>query len=167
MGRVVGRKEARKIREEASGQNRTVVFTNGCFDLLHRGHVDLLRAAKELGDLLVVGLNSDASVLELKGRGRPLVSEDDRAAILSALESVDLVVVFGEETPLELIRELKPDVLVKGADYRPDEIVGGEWVKKNGGRIQLIPLTPGKSSTLLNKLIQGAEGGPLSQKPRP
>ena len=154
MGKVVRREEIRNVREQADRRNQAIVFTNGCFDLLHRGHVDLLGAARKLGDLLVVGLNADASVRELKGPDRPLVSEDDRAAILSAMAAVDMVVIFEEATPLELIQELRPDVLVKGADYRPEEIVGREVVEENGGRVEVIPLTPGKSSSDLKKRIE-------------
>jgi D-beta-D-heptose 7-phosphate kinase/D-beta-D-heptose 1-phosphate adenosyltransferase len=134
-----------------------VVFTNGCFDILHRGHVDLLRAARDEGDLLVVGVNSDASVRRLKGEGRPLVPAGDRTAVLAALESVDLVVVFDEDTPAALIRELRPDVLVKGADYREDEVVGGKDVAAWGGRVRLVPLTEGRSTSGLLKRLTGEQ----------
>lgn len=147
MGRVVGLDEAVSRREEARGQGRTVVFTNGVFDILHRGHVDLLRTARGWGDLLVVGINADGSVTRLKGAGRPVNRLEDRAAVLAALEAVDLVVAFEEDTPLELIRRLVPDVLVKGADYRPDEVVGADLVRAAGGRVELVPLTPGHSTT--------------------
>ncbi len=149
MGRVLGWKEARAARETARGEGKTVVFTNGCFDLLHRGHVDLLAAARAKGDFLVVGLNSDASTRRLKGSGRPLVPDGDRAAVLAALAAVDVVVVFEEDTPLGLIRELVPDVLVKGADYRPEEVVGRDVVEAAGGRVELVPLTEGRSTTSL------------------
>ena len=154
-GRVVSREEARRVREEARESGQVVVFTNGCFDLLHRGHVDLLRAARDQGDLLIVGVNDDDSVRRIKGRGRPLVRGADRGAILAALSAVDLVVLFPEDTPLELIRFLSPDVLVKGADYRLEEVVGGDLVRENGGRVELVPLTPGRSSSELIRRLEG------------
>jgi D-beta-D-heptose 7-phosphate kinase/D-beta-D-heptose 1-phosphate adenosyltransferase len=135
--------EARRRR--AAGQ--AVVFTNGCFDLLHPGHVRLLRQAAALGDFLVVGLNSDASVARLKGPARPINSEDARAEVLGALECVDAVTVFDEDTPLELIQAVQPDVLVKGGDYRPEEVVGREEVEAAGGKLVLIPLVAGHSTT--------------------
>jgi rfaE bifunctional protein nucleotidyltransferase chain/domain len=156
MGTRVSRAEARRLVALAREAGRTVVFTNGCFDLLHRGHVDLLRAAKETGDFLVVGINDDDSVRRLKGAGRPWMSEEDRGEILAALAAVDLVVPFSEDTPLELVRELEPDVLVKGADYRPEEVVGGEVVRERGGRVVLVPLTAGRSSTDLRRRVEGA-----------
>ncbi|BCS99317.1 bifunctional protein HldE [Desulfoluna limicola] len=130
-----------------------VVFTNGCFDLLHHGHVDILHKAKNLGDRLVVGLNSDASVRRLKGSRRPIVKEEDRGAILSALSSVDLVVIFDEDTPIELIRAVKPDILVKGADYTPEQVVGKDVVENYGGRVELVPLMEGHSSTGIEQRI--------------
>ena len=131
----------------------TVVFTNGCFDLLHHGHVDILHKSKCLGDRLVVGLNSDASVKRLKGEKRPIVKEEDRAAILSALSSVDLVVLFDEDTPIELIRAVRPDILVKGADYKPHEVVGKEVVESYGGRVELVPLREGHSTSGIEERI--------------
>ena len=131
----------------------TLVFTNGCFDLLHPGHVEHLAQARALGDLLVVGLNSDDSVRRLKGADRPLVAEADRAAALVDLESVDSVIVFDEDTPLELIRELLPDVLVKGGDYDLGGIVGQEVVEQAGGDVRVLPLVEGYSTTnILNRL---------------
>lgn len=130
-----------------------VVFTNGCFDLLHPGHVDILRKARDLGDRLVVGLNSDASVHRLKGSRRPIVKQEDRGAILSALASVDLVVIFDEDTPIELIRAVRPDILVKGADYKPHEVVGKEVVENYGGRVALVPLLEGHSTTGIEQRI--------------
>ena len=124
-----------------------IVFTNGCFDLLHPGHIHLLHRARALGDRLVVGLNTDASVRRLKGPGRPIVSEQDRAAVLSALGSVDLVVFFDEDTPLSLIKALRPDILVKGGDYRPEQVVGREIVQSYKGQVRLIPLLDGYSTT--------------------
>jgi rfaE bifunctional protein nucleotidyltransferase chain/domain len=126
-----------------------LVFTNGCFDLLHRGHVEYLARARELGDALVVGLNSDASVRRLKGPERPINSEIDRAIVLAALEVVDGVVIFGEDTPIELIRTLLPDVLVKGGDYTEAGIVGAPEVRAAGGEVVIAPLVPGRSTTAL------------------
>jgi D-beta-D-heptose 7-phosphate kinase/D-beta-D-heptose 1-phosphate adenosyltransferase len=131
----------------------TVVFTNGCFELLHRGHVEYLAQAKALGDVLVVGLNSDASVQRLRGAGRPLVAEADRAAVLAALRSVDAVTLFDEDTPLELISTLLPDVLVKGGDYDLDGIVGREVVEEAGGEVRALPFVAGHSTTsILDRL---------------
>ena len=125
-----------------------VVFTNGVFDLLHPGHVDVLRGARAEGAHLVVGVNSDASVRRLnKGPERPVRSEGDRAYVLAALECVDAVVVFDEDTPAELVATLQPDVLVKGGDYRPEEVAGGDTVRARGGRVVIIPLTAGHSTT--------------------
>lgn len=126
-----------------------LVFTNGCFDLLHRGHVEYLDAARHLGDRLVVGLNSDASVRRLKGAGRPVLPEDDRAYVLAGLEAIDHVVLFAEDTPLDLIRLLRPDVIVKGGDYEPAEVVGAEQVIADGGRVVILPFVPGRSTTSL------------------
>jgi D-beta-D-heptose 7-phosphate kinase/D-beta-D-heptose 1-phosphate adenosyltransferase len=128
---------------------RRVVLTNGCFDLLHPGHVALLEAARAEGDLLVVAINSDASVRALKGAGRPAVPEDERAETLLALESVDRVLVYDEPTPAEVIAALRPDVLVKGADWAADAIVGRESVEAAGGRVVRVPLVPGRSTTRL------------------
>ena len=131
-----------------------VVFTNGVFDLLHPGHIDVLRGARAEGAHLLVGLNSDASVRRLgKGDDRPIRSEAERAYVLAALEMVDAVVVFDEDTPAELVRALEPDVIVKGGDYRPETVVGAEVVRARGGRVVIIPLTPGQSTTsILEKL---------------
>lgn len=137
------RTEARRLK--AAG--KTVVFTNGCFDLLHLGHARYLGKARALGDVLVVGLNSDRSVRRLKGPGRPLVPEADRAEMLAALEAVDYVTVFGEETPAALVAEILPDVIVKGGDYRPEEVAGAEKVTAAGGRVAIIPLVEGRSTT--------------------
>lgn len=125
---------------------KKVVFTNGCFDVLHRGHVDLLRAARAFGDALIVGVNDDDSMRRLKGAGRPLVSADDRGEVLAALEMVDRVVFFSEDDPGVLIDAIVPDVLVKGADYAIDEIVGRDTVERNGGRVERITLTPSRST---------------------
>ena len=142
-------------REKRNG--RRVVFTNGCFDLLHPGHIRSLELARELGDALIVGLNSDASVCQLKGEGRPVISERERAEILAALESVDAVVIFDDLTPREVIARLLPDVLVKGDDWPGDQIVGREEVEAAGGRVVSIPIVPGYStSAILQKIREGA-----------
>lgn len=129
-------------------QRGRVVFTNGVFDLLHSGHVDILHGARREGEALVVGVNSDASVRRLgKGDERPVRPQADRAYVLAALECVDAVVVFDEETPLELVRALAPDVIVKGGDYSPESVVGADIVRARGGRVVIVPLTPGQSTT--------------------
>lgn len=138
------------------GRPRTgrVVFTNGCFDLLHRGHVEYLNYAASLGDQLVLALNSDRSVRALKGEGRPLNPAEDRAVVLAGLAAVDVVTIFDEETPQELIAALLPDILVKGADYAADEVVGGPEVIAAGGKVVLAPLLPGRSTTrILEKTL--------------
>ena len=133
----------------------TIVFTNGCFDIIHSGHIELLSAAKEKGDRLVVGLNGDQSVKRLKGNERPLQPVEDRAMILDAIESVDMVVFFEEDTPAEIILHFLPDVLVKGGDYTTDTIVGADTVIANGGTVETIPLIPEKSTTaLLDRIIK-------------
>lgn len=129
---------------------KSICFTNGCFDILHAGHVVYLDEAKKLGDVLVVGLNTDASVRrQNKGPERPINSEADRGIVLSALRAVDFVVLFDEDTPLNLIESLKPNVLVKGGDYTPEQVVGREIVEALGGRVAIVPLVPGKSTTAL------------------
>jgi len=138
-----------------ANQPGRVVFTNGVFDLLHPGHVDVLLGARALGDALVVGLNSDASVRRLKGPDRPARSQTDRAYVLAALEVVDCVVVFDQDTPLELVRTLRPDVLVKGGDYSEDTIVGAPEVRAWGGDVHVIPLTPGQSTTNIIRTLRG------------
>lgn len=124
-----------------------VVFTNGVFDLIHPGHVDVLNAARGHGDALVVGVNSDASVRRLKGPERPVRTQAERAYVVAALESVDVVTTFDEDTPLELVRAITPDVIVKGGDYAPETIVGAEEVRARGGRVVVVPLTDGQSTT--------------------
>jgi len=128
-------------------QNRKIVFTNGCFDLLHKGHIEYLSKARDLGDVLIIGLNTDDSVRRLKGDGRPLQDEKTRAMILASLRFVETVCLFDEDTPLDLIDAIKPDVLVKGGDYSEEQIVGADIVKANGGLVVTIPLTPGHSTS--------------------
>ena len=146
-------------REKRNG--RRVVFTNGCFDLLHPGHIRSLEQARALGDVLIVGLNSDASVRRLKGEGRPVIPERERAEILAALESVDAVVIFDDRTPREVIARLLPDVLVKGGDWPGDQIVGREEVEAAGGRVVSAPVVPGYSTTDILKKIR--DGLPASR----
>ena len=143
--------DAARWREAARGP---VVFTNGVFDLLHVGHVDLLVAARALGDRLIVGLNADASVRRLKGATRPVRAEAERAYLVAALEAVDAVTIFEQDTPLELIMALHPDALVKGGDYTPDTIVGRAHVESWGGRVHVIPLTPGHSTTRIIEALR-------------
>jgi D-beta-D-heptose 7-phosphate kinase/D-beta-D-heptose 1-phosphate adenosyltransferase len=143
------------IIEQERSKGRHVVFTNGCFDLLHAGHVKYLQAARRLGDLLILGLNSDASVRRLKGPKRPLISEEERAHILAALDCIDYVCLFDEDTPLELISTLKPMILVKGGDYTPEGVVGRDVVEANGGRVELMPFVDGKSTTtIIEKVLE-------------
>jgi rfaE bifunctional protein nucleotidyltransferase chain/domain len=145
--------EARRWRHSCRGP---VVFTNGVFDLLHSGHVDLLAAARGFGDALIVGVNSDASVRRLnKGPDRPVRSQSDRAYVLAALEAVDAVVVFDEDTPLSLVTALEPDVLVKGGDYREETIVGAREVRARGGEVIVVPLLHGHSTTSIVDRIRG------------
>jgi D-beta-D-heptose 7-phosphate kinase/D-beta-D-heptose 1-phosphate adenosyltransferase len=131
-----------------------VVFTNGCFDLLHPGHVRYLAAARALGDLLVVGLNTDASVTRLKGKGRPILKDEERAEVLSALSAVDHLVFFDDDTPQSLIEAVAPDILVKGADWAPDAIVGSKETLARGGRVERITVVPGVSTTELIRRIR-------------
>lgn len=140
-----------KLKEILNKKNngKKIVFTNGCFDILHRGHVEYLQKAKELGDLLVLGLNSDSSVKRLKGESRPINNEKDRAIILSALECVDYIIIFNEDTPLELIKNLKPDILVKGGDYKIENVVGREYAKET----MIIDFVDGYSTTKIIKNI--------------
>ena len=138
-------------------KNKKVVFTNGCFDLLHVGHIRYLLEARALGDLLVIGLNSDVSVKRLKGQGRPLQPEADRAEILAALESVDFVTLFDEDTPAELIKKVRPDILVKGGDWPVDKIEGGAFVRSYGGEVHTLQFVEGRSTSgIVNKLSQKA-----------
>lgn len=134
---------------------KRIVFTNGCFDLLHVGHIRYLQEAKSLGDFLFVGLNSDASVRRLKGPERPIQCQDDRAEILLALRCVDWVAIFDEDTPLELIQQVKPQILVKGGDWKPEQIVGSDFVLKNGGEVRSLGFSEGRSTT---KIIEVASG---------
>jgi D-beta-D-heptose 7-phosphate kinase/D-beta-D-heptose 1-phosphate adenosyltransferase len=148
---------ARIMIKSWRSSGKKIVFTNGCFDLLHPGHINLLHQARSFGDRLVIGLNTDSSIKRLKGELRPILSEQDRAAILNALDCVDLVVLFEEDTPLKLIKSLKPDVLVKGADYKPEEVVGRKFVESYGGEVRLVPLLEGYSTTGIARKVLSAE----------
>ena len=156
--RVLSQADTRRLVAEARQEGRRVVFTNGVFDLLHPGHVRYLQEARALGDLLIVGLNADASVRRNKGPERPINSQDERAEVLAALECVDAVVVFGEDTPAEIIRLVQPDVLVKGADWAADAIVGRDTVEARGGRVVRVPVEQGYSTTTIVERIKGASG---------
>ncbi len=155
MGQVKPLDTLVKLRKRWHRDELSVVFTNGTFDILHRGHVDYLARARELGDILVVGLNTDASIRRIKGPQRPINSNADRAAVLSALASVDYVCFFGDDTPERVIRALVPDVLVKGADWSVDSIVGKDIVERHGGEVRTIRLTPGRStSNMIDRILK-------------
>ena len=154
MGNIYHLDELQRQLAIWRNEGKKIVFTNGCFDVLHRGHVEYLQKSRDCGDILVVGLNSDSSVRGLKGPQRPLVGEQDRAFILSQLISVDAVVVFSEETPYQLIKQIKPDVLVKGGDYRIHEVVGRDIVEASGGKVVLVPLVTGRSTTNIIEKIR-------------
>jgi len=145
--------EALRMTGRWRNEGRRIVFTNGCFDLLHPGHIDYLQRARALGDVLVIGLNSDASVRGLKGPQRPINPLHDREVMLGALACVDLIVPFDEPTPIHVISGLLPDILVKGGDYEPDDIVGAKEVRGNGGEVIVMPFIPGHSSSALIQRI--------------
>ena len=133
-----------------------VVFTNGCFDIIHRGHIEVLAQTADLGDRLIIGLNSDTSIQKLKGKNRPIIEEQSRAILLASLEFVDAVVIFSEDTPINLISTLVPDVLAKGGDYEIETIVGHEIVQQNGGKVKLVPFVDGFSSTTIIEKIKNS-----------
>lgn len=152
--KIYGLKTLLPALKKQRDKGKKIVFTNGCFDILHAGHVRYLKKARSFGDILVVGLNSDSSVKKIKGDRRPIVGQKDRAEVLSALCHVDYVVLFSEQTPLRLIQNIMPDVLVKGADWTQKDIVGAEIVKKNNGRVARIPLAHGRSTTnIIEKIL--------------
>ena len=151
--RTVSKKNLSALLTKLRKQRKRVVFTNGVFDIIHRGHIDYLYQAKSFGDILIVGLNSDSSVRRLKGNNRPLLKQTDRAAIVVSLKPVDYVVFFGEDTPLRLIEFIRPDILVKGADYKVSEIAGAGFVKSYGGKVRRVRLTAGRSSSDLIKKL--------------
>ncbi len=155
MSNVFAREELAIILRKLQADGKKVVFTNGVFDIIHRGHVEYLGRAGELGDCLVVAINSDASVKRIKGNKRPIVSENDRAFVVAHLKSVDYVCVFGEDTPYDTIKELQPDVLVKGADWKAQDVVGKDIVEARGGRVVTIKYLDGRSTTnIINKILE-------------
>lgn len=150
---IYTKEEFINVRQELKGKNLKVVFTNGCFDILHRGHVEYLNEARSLGDYLIVGLNSDESVRRLKGESRPLQKQDDRAFVMENLKCVDAVIVFTEDTPYELIKSVLPDFLVKGGDWKEEDIVGSDIVTENGGKVISLKFVDSYSTTnLINKI---------------
>jgi D-beta-D-heptose 7-phosphate kinase/D-beta-D-heptose 1-phosphate adenosyltransferase len=155
MRKILSRGELKKEIDQLKRTGKKIVFTNGCFDILHTGHTRYLREARKLGDVLVLGLNSDASIRSIKGEKRPIVPEAERADVMASLESVDYLTIFNEPTPLELIELLKPDVLVKGGDWAEKDIVGGDAVRKWGGTVAVIPEIKGASTTnIIEKILQ-------------
>ncbi len=158
MGEILSLEDAKRRRSAARVLGRRFVFTNGCFDLIHPGHIELLRHARSFGHYLLVGLNSDRSVRAIKGPDRPVQGEQARAQVVAALASVDYVVLFDEDTPLRLIVELMPDVLVKGGDYAPASVVGKAEVERAGGQVHVIPLVPGFSSSAITERIRRSRG---------
>jgi len=151
MSNIKSRKEIKEIRDQLKKESKKVVFTNGCFDLIHAGHVDYLVKAKEMGDVLILALNTDDSIKRIKGEKRPILLQDERAFITSNLKPVDFVTFFDEDTPAEIINELIPDILVKGADWSIDKIVGKEVVEANGGEVKTIKFVNDQSTS---KIIQ-------------
>ncbi len=161
MNRIINNADIlNKLVAELKNKSKKIVFTNGCFDIIHAGHVAYLNEAKQLGDILIVGLNSDSSVKKLKGNNRPIVIEDDRAYIIANLKPVDFVVIFSDDTPYNLINEIKPDYLVKGSDYKNKEIAGADIVKSYGGQVVLINYVNGKSTTNIINNIKNATLSP-------
>ncbi len=154
MSNIKSNKEIKEIREQLKKQNKKVVFTNGCFDLIHSGHVDYLVKAKEMGDVLILALNTDESIKRIKGDKRPILKQDERAFIVSNLKPVDYVTFFNEDTPAEIISELIPDVLVKGADWSIDKIIGRDIVEANGGEVKTIKFVNDQSTSNIIKIIK-------------
>jgi len=151
--KIIGHEELNQRIRSWKSENKTIVFTNGCFDILHRGHIHYLAKAAELADIFIIGLNTDASVRKLKGPNRPLQDEESRAEILAALQFVDYVIFFDEETPYNLISKVQPNILVKGSEYKPEDIVGYDIVTNNGGKVLTIDMMKGYStSTIIQKL---------------
>lgn len=150
---IINRNELIEIRKQLKEQNRKVVFTNGCFDILHAGHVDYLNKAAQMGDILIVGMNSDASVRNIKGEKRPIIGERERAFLVGSLKAVSYVTLFDEPTPEEIINELVPDVLVKGADWSIDKIVGREVVEANGGEVKTVEFVNEQSTSKIIQVI--------------
>ena len=155
MDKILTWEQLKRRVEEARQQGKRIAFTNGCFDILHVGHVQYLRAARNRGDLLILGLNSDASVRAIKGERRPLVPQGERAEVVASLEAVDYVTLFEDLTPLKLIEYLRPDILVKGGDWKEETVVGADAVKGWGGKVVIVPLTEGASTTnIVEKVLR-------------
>lgn len=154
MSNIKSRSEIKSIRDQLKKQNKKVVFTNGCFDLIHSGHVDYLVKAKEMGDILILALNTDSSVKRIKGNNRPILMQDERAFIVSNLKPVDYVTFFEEDTPAEIIKDLIPDILVKGADWAIDKIVGRQVVEANGGEVKTIEFVNHQSTSNIINIIK-------------
>ena len=155
MGKVVELNELRSVRTALKEQRKKVVFTNGCFDIIHRGHVEYLTKAKALGDVLIVGVNTDSSTRRIKGEKRPIVAETDRAFIVANLSPVDFVCLFNEDTPYDMIKSIVPDVLVKGADWKTDDIVGKDIVEHAGGTVTAIEFVPNRSTTnIIERIVK-------------
>ena len=155
MGKVISLNDILPVRDTLKREKKRVVFTNGCFDIIHRGHVEYLSKAKALGDILIVAVNSDVSTRRIKGDKRPIVPEKDRAFIVENLSPVDYVVLFNEDTPYEIIKALVPDILVKGADWKKDDIVGKDIVEKAGGTVSTIEFVQDKSTTnVIERVLQ-------------
>ena len=152
--KIVGLEKLKRLQATWKFQDKKIVFTNGCFDILHLGHIDYLSKAKDEGDILVIGLNTDNSVSRLKGKTRPISDESSRTKILASLQFVDAVVLFDEDTPYELIKFVQPDVLVKGSDYKPEDIVGYDIVKAKNGKVVTIDFLDGYSTTAIEKKIR-------------
>ena len=166
MGTILSAAAMLRVRKSLKKQRKTVVFTNGTFDILHRGHVAYLQAARKLGNRLIVGLNTEASIRRIKGPKRPINPNRDRAEVLASLGCVDYVVLFGDDTPERLIRTLLPDVLVKGADWKKGEIVGGDIVEAHGGSVRRIRLTRGRSTTnVIQRVLDVYEPAPTDPPP--
>ncbi len=154
--KILSRDKAQELTKQWEKNNETIVFTNGCFDIVHRGHIDYLSKAKDLGTKLVLGLNTDASVARLKGPMRPVVDEQSRAILMASLQFIDLVVFFDEDTPYELIKALQPDVLVKGSDYKAENIVGYDILMAKGGKVETIDFVEGFSTTSIVEKIKAS-----------
>ncbi len=152
--KIKSQKAIEKIAAKHHMARKKIVFTNGCFDILHAGHVDYLEKAHKLGDILIVGLNSDTSVLKIKGKNRPIIKQFDRAQLLAALECVDYVTIFNQKTPESLIRKIKPHLLIKGADWKPSSVIGKDFVESYKGKVATIPLLKGRSTSAIIKKIQ-------------
>ena len=155
MNKIYSREKLKEELDQPQKEGKKTIFTNGCFDILHVGHVRYLKEAKKIGDILIVAINSDSSVRAIKGKKRPLISEDERAEMVASLESVDYVTIFHESTPLELIEYLQPHIIVKGGDWTEEEVVGRESVKKWGGTVVIVPEIRGTSTTnVIEKIIK-------------